>query len=197
MKAVHFTYVPARGSNLCNVLEQVGATHAPLFPPQWVNMVCLHRSAQECRLCALEEPDFHYVTMSQQQKSLRKAYCHMQGSSDLEEAQGGFHPLSALGQYLHRCCLDFEDLTLEVRHCVFTAACFTDTVNALLCFRAFDKGHTSSCGPHRCGPTKSDESVRCAEELCMLWHAYTAACSQKRRAVLLCIASGCAHATSK
>ncbi len=46
----------------------------------------------------------------------------MQGSSELEEAQGGYHPLSALGQYLHRCWLDFEDLTLEVHWNASTTA---------------------------------------------------------------------------
>ena len=38
----------------------------------------------------------------------------LQSTSGTEEAEGGYHAQSALGQYLHRCCLDFEDLSLEV-----------------------------------------------------------------------------------
>ena len=38
----------------------------------------------------------------------------LQSTLGTEEAEGGYHAQSVLGQYLHRCCLDFEDLTLEV-----------------------------------------------------------------------------------
>ena len=48
------------------------------------------------------------------------ADCHvrpsvwLQRNTDGRDVEGGYHQTSALGQYLHRCCLDYEDLTLEV-----------------------------------------------------------------------------------
>ena len=48
------------------------------------------------------------------------AECHvrpsvwLQRNADGRDLEGGYHQSSALGQYLHRCCLDYEDLTLEV-----------------------------------------------------------------------------------
>ena len=38
----------------------------------------------------------------------------LQRNTDGRDVEGGYHQSSALGQYLHRCCLDYEDLTLEV-----------------------------------------------------------------------------------
>ena len=38
----------------------------------------------------------------------------LQRNTDGRDVEGGYHQSSALGQYLRRCCLDYEDLTLEV-----------------------------------------------------------------------------------
>ena len=38
----------------------------------------------------------------------------LQRNTGGRDVEGGYHQSSALGQYLHRCCLDYEDLTLEV-----------------------------------------------------------------------------------
>ena len=43
-----------------------------------------------------------------------RASVWLQRNTDGRDVEGGYHQSSALGQFLHHCCLDYEDLTLEV-----------------------------------------------------------------------------------